>query len=226
MALDPTYMNLKYKTHRPTVIESGLVFTTALLHANPPTRRESDSDHGFELAGTVAIPFFPLNMVTGPLSPAHLPHASLLPTGMWHPIADYIQPSLPHDTVSIWQQQLMQIKHNLQITTTDLACFLLVERPSVYQWFAGTMPRKRNLIRINALADLASDWASLELGSIRPYLDYRTANGECTIAELLVQQPMPSSAAKQLFRRLSQPPLQGHADLHPQVARSPLGTGS
>ena len=208
------------------MIDSSLVFTTGLPHTNLSTRRDSDSVHGFELAGTVAIPFFPLYMVTGPSSPAFLPHASLLPTGMWHPIADYIQPSPPHDAVSIWQRQLMQIKHNFQVTTTDLARFMLVERPSVYQWFAGTVPRKRNLIRINALADLASDWASLDLGSIRPYLDYRAANGECTISEILAQQPIPSDAVKQLFRHLGHSSLEFHTDLHPQVAPSSLGTGS
>ena len=226
MALDSTYMSLKYKTHRPTVIESSLVFVTGLPHSNPATRGDFDSIHGFELAGTVAIPFFPLNLVTGPSAPAYLPDASLLPTGMWHPIADFIQPSPPDDTVSIWQRQLMQIKHNMQITTTDLARFLLVERPSVYQWFAGTVPRKRNLIRINALADLASDWASLDLGPIRPYLDYLTANGECTISELLAQQPIPSGAVKQLFRRLRHPSLTIHTDVNLQVAPSPSGTGS
>ena len=219
-------MKLSLETHRPTMSGSSPVFITGLLHSNPATRKDPDSVHGFALAGIVAIPFFPLDSVTSPTAPAFLPHSSILPTGMWHPIADYLQPSLSHVTDSIWQQQLTYIRHSLQITTTDLARFLLVERPSVYQWFAGTEPRKRNLIRINALADLASDWDSLDLGSIRPYLDYRVAKGECTIAELLVQQPMPSSAITQLFRRLPHQPLIIHTDVHPQIARSPLGTGS
>ena len=153
-------MTLRLETHRSTTIGSSVVFVAGLPQPHPATRRDRESTLGFALAGTVAIPFFPLDMVTGPAGPAFMLHASLLPTGMWHPIADYIKASPTHNVGSIWQQHLARIKNDLQITITDLARFLLVERPSVYQWFANTEPRKRNLIRINALADLAKDWVS------------------------------------------------------------------
>ena len=226
MALDLTLMTLRLDTHRSTTTGSSNVFGTDLPQLHSTTRPDRESALGFVLAGTVAIPFFPLDMVTGPAGPAFMPRASLLPTGMWHPIADYIQASPAHKIGSIWQQQLARIKDDLKITITDLARFLLVERPSVYQWFAYTEPRKRNLVRINALADLAMDWAGLDLGSIRPYLDYRSSNGKFTLAELLLQQPLPSRAIEQLFRQLSHPPVQIHTDVQAQVVRSSPGTGS
>lgn len=68
-----------------------------------------------------------------------------------------------------WRQQLHVIKDSMQIAVADMARFLLVERPSVYQWLSGSQPRRRNQERINALEALARDWKALGLGSLRVY---------------------------------------------------------
>ena len=178
-AMRKSYSNL------PTTVGSGGVLTAEPLRPAGAPPRPAMMD--VMLAGSIMMPFVVFGTGTGSAAMDEI-YTVPLTTGAWVPIA-YHHGSVgaPHEANAIWQQHLMSIKNDFQITTSDLARFLLVERPSVYQWFADTVPRQRNMSRIRNLAEFAHDWASLGLGSIRTHLATRSADLVHSLDELLVR---------------------------------------
>lgn len=207
----------KIYSNLPTSVGSGGVLTPNLLQApSPPLQPHAFS---FALAGTAVMPLVTIGtgcLGTGATDMLCFAQGSLS-TVEWYPLTRHVQIASRQEVGAVWQRQLMRIKSDLQITMTDLARLLLVERPSVYQWFADAEPRQQNRERISTLADLAADWASLELGSIRMYMDSRSADVDHSLDELLLQQPLQIEAIEGMFGELDNARLLGQA-----AARAPL----
>lgn len=198
----------------PTPIGSGGTLVSDVLRPAPPIDQPAAID--LALAGALMMPFLVFGAGTGSAALKDV-YAPPMATGARAPIAHYRLGATSLEQRPIWQRQLTSIKSDFQITVTDLAKFLLVERPTVYQWFADTEPRQRNLARIGELAELANTWANLGLGSIRAYLVSRLEDSPNRLEELLEMQPLPVETIRQVFADLS------NATPQPQAsARSPL----
>ena len=187
----------KSYSNLPTPIGSGGVVAPEALHSAAQSHRPANIN--LALAGSVMMPFLVFGAGTGSSALEEV-YAPPMATGAWTPVVYYgAANSSPEADHAVWQRQLTTIKSGFQITMTDLARFLLVERPSVYQWFADAEPRQRNLTRISELADLASTWASLELGSLRAHLASRTEDHASSLEELIMQQPLPVDTIRRAF---------------------------
>lgn len=184
----------------PTPIGSGGIVVSNVQHPAPLADQPARID--LALAGAVMMPFLVFGAGTGAAALEDI-YAPPMATGAWIPVAFYGPGAADVEQEPVWQRQLTNIKNDLQITVTDLARFLLVERPSVYQWFADTEPRQRNLTRISDLEELASTWSNLGLGSIRAHLASRTEDFTDSLDELLVLQPLPLDTIRQRFADIS-----------------------
>jgi hypothetical protein len=182
------------RTDTLTATGSGGHYAPSLVQ---PVSRPKPGLLCFALAGTAVLPFVAFGAGTGSVA-FDCDARKYLQTG-----ACYVVSSKEKHSGALARNRVIDIKKNLQITTTDLARFLLVERPSVYQWLAGTQPRQKNLERINALGELASNWSARGLGSIRPYLKHRVGDTDTQLEGLLEQQPLPELALRSAFDRLT-----------------------
>ena len=196
----------------PTPIGSGGTLVSDVFRPAPSINQPATID--LALAGAVMMPFLVFGVGTGSAALEDI-YAPPMATGAWIPVAYYGSGATPVEQQPIWQRQLAGIKSDFQITVTDLARFLLVERPSVYQWFADTEPRQRNLARIRDLAELASTWTNLGLGPIRAYLASRRDNFPNSLEEMLTMQPLPVNIIRQTFADIA------NAAPRPQVVVRP-----
>ena len=199
----------------PTPIGSGGTPVPDLLRPVPPIDQPVAID--LALAGALMMPFLVFGTGTGSAALEDV-YASPMATGARVPVAHYRLGATPVEQLPVWQRQLTSIKSDFQITITDLARFLLVERPTVYQWFADTEPRQRNLARMGELAELAGTWANLGLGSIRAYLVSRIEDSPNSLEELLIMQPLPVDIIRQMFADLANATPQPPAHKRPSLS--------
>jgi hypothetical protein len=97
-------------------------------------------------------------------------------------------------------ERISFIRSMLSLQVKELAAVLLVERPSVYAWMAGTaQPQQRNRRRIEAIWSVAREWqrmSRLPLGSLR------NVPGESgrSIIELLMADEIDTAKVVELLR--------------------------
>lgn len=92
------------------------------------------------------------------------------------------------------------IRSTLSLNVKELAAVLLVKRPTVYAWIAGTaQPQHQNRKRIDNVAALARDWTALcerPLGSLRK----ETASDGSSIMDMLKSDPIDTQGVRSLFK--------------------------
>jgi transcriptional regulator with XRE-family HTH domain len=103
---------------------------------------------------------------------------------------DAVRQSVHHIEQSLpIAQRIKHIESRLQLTRSQLAKALRVERATMYQWFHGSHPRSAGtLTRIEQLNDFALAWHNSGLGSAKPYWYFRTSNGDLTLGEMLMEE--------------------------------------
>lgn len=165
------------RSNSPSQVGSGGIVTAGVLGKLPAAQKPGANENDWGIFAMTPLVLIGIGLGTGSI-PGYIVEpvsTGATETFLRQPVA--ITP--------IWQRQLRNIKNKLQITTTDLARFLAVERPSVYQWFSKTEPRQRNMMRIGELSQLADHWAEKGLGSIRAHIGASYSDSSETLGELL-----------------------------------------
>lgn len=102
---------------------------------------------------------------------------------------------------------LRAIEGSLQLTRSQLADALQIERATLYQWLGGArQPRPRNLQRIEALRNIASEWSAANLGPARTAWYMREPVSGHTLSDLLTQEELDMAAIRQLMVRMRDAP--------------------
>lgn len=138
-----------------------------------------------------------------PQSPSLLVHgglvslyASALVEGVdvraWFTPERFAQPSPRRQVVSTAGISIARYVENLeadlQLTKSQLAQALSVERATLYQWFRGAQPRTRTIERLEQLRQFATEWRGAGLGSARAAWHLRISGGEHTLGSLLTRE--------------------------------------
>lgn len=109
----------------------------------------------------------------------------------------------PESTVT---REVRDIEARLQLTRSQLAQALRVERATVYKWFRGSIPRSaRTLQRIDQLRQFALAWSAAALGSARAAWYFRRP-GTPTLGEMLTDETLDSERLLQLVQQMQQAP--------------------
>lgn len=183
------------RSNSPSQVGSGGLVTAGLFGKPPATQ-----EHATDLSSWGAMAVTPLVFIGISLGTGSMPGYIVEPISTGSPRTVVRQ----HAVVTpIWQRQLRNIKDKLQITTTDLARFLTVERPSVYQWFSKTEPRQRNMARIVKLSQIADYWAEKGLGSIRPHVGARYLGNNETLGEMFSGAVLDSESISQVINAIA-----------------------
>ena len=192
----------------PTAVGSGGVpGEHSWVPTKKPASHQASIDQAFANAAITPAFWLGVSIGTGSLLMTPLLYAD--PTTSTKHLSFGHQMSMSHGAAAdfnrraIWKRQLESIKHDLSVSTTHLARFLCVERPTIYQWFGSAEPRQRNLNRISALADLAGTWHKLRLGYIRPYLDTHTTDDGISISDLLSSPELDAEQLAHHFERIA-----------------------
>lgn len=190
-----------------TTVGSGGVISETIPRPKKKTARQVKIDQAF--ANAAVMPVFWLGIGTGSMLVGQL-YTDNLPTGTDRGrLSPYFAAhpggtSAPRELQATWKRHLATIKQGFSITTTQLAQFLRVERPSVYQWFDDTEPRQRNLDRIRTLEELSRTWIEQRLGSIRPYIGFQDREDGATLGDLLSAPRLDPDAIEQAFTRIAE----------------------
>lgn len=192
-------------TNLPTMVGSGGVPSERLPGRKGESARQPSIDQTLAGSSIMLGTWLAIgtgSLLVGPAYPASnattFEHHLSWPTGIG------VRRRAPQsDTHAVWKVQLEKIKREFAISTTHLARFLRVERPTVYQWFGNSEPRQRNLHRIGVLAELAEQWSRLQLGSVRPYLELRATNDDGTLDNLLSSDHLRSDILVDAFERVA-----------------------
>lgn len=123
-------------------------------------------------------------------------------------------PDYPHrendQSASLVTRSLETLESQLQLTKSQLASALQVERATLYQWLRGVQPRSRARDRIVALEHFAREWVSAGLGSARASWHMRTPGDVMsrTLGEMLSAEHLDMEALRRLIRAATSGPLE------------------
>jgi hypothetical protein len=111
---------------------------------------------------------------------------------------------------SLVTRSLETLESQLQLTKSQLAAALQVERATLYQWFRGVQPRSRARDRIMALEQFAQAWVAAGLGSARASWHMRLPGDprSGTLGEMLTAQQLNMDDLHQLIRAAAAGPLE------------------
>lgn len=98
-------------------------------------------------------------------------------------------------------EQLLMLRRVLNLSITDVARILRVERPTIYEWLAGGSPRPNNLRRINDVSSLAQYWGNLSAPPPRHFLNAAVL-GYRSLLDVLSAEPINVGMARAAIGRL------------------------
>lgn len=99
---------------------------------------------------------------------------------------------------------LHEIESSLQLTRSQLAQSLQVERATLYQWFRGALPRQKTITRIEQLSLFAKEWRQAGLGSARGYWSVRSGEAASPLGDLLGADQIDFDQLRALIHTASQ----------------------
>ena len=109
-----------------------------------------------------------------------------------------------HSTVANY---IEDIESRLQLTRSQIAQALRVERATMYQWFRGAQPRSRKTLeRIEKLRKFAIAWSDAELGSARSSWYFRQPNGQLTLGEMLTEEQLDEEKLLEVIQQMLHTP--------------------
>lgn len=113
-------------------------------------------------------------------------------------------------SASLVTRSLETLESQLQLTRSQLASALQVERATLYQWFRGVQPRSRARDRIVALEHFAREWVAAGLGSARASWHMRTPGDAMsrTLGEMLSAEHLNMEALRVLIGAAGVGPLE------------------
>jgi hypothetical protein len=111
---------------------------------------------------------------------------------------------------SLLTRSLETLENQLQLTKSQLASALQVERATLYQWFRGVQPRSRARDRIVMLEEFAREWVAAGLGSARASWHMRVPGdaGARTLGEVLSTEHLDMGQLRTLIRAATTGPLE------------------
>jgi hypothetical protein len=113
-------------------------------------------------------------------------------------------------SASLVTRSLETLEGHLQLTKSQLASALQVERATLYQWFRGVQPRSRARDRIVALEQFAREWVAAGLGSARASWHMRIHGDpkSRTLGEMLTAEQLNMDELHRLIRAAAVGPLE------------------
>jgi predicted transcriptional regulator len=100
------------------------------------------------------------------------------------------------------EEELNAIRQYFGLSVSDTAQVLLVKRPTIYEWLAGTLPRPNNMKRIENVYEIAREWHALNPHPATRYLHHRVFN-EKSLIKLLAEDPLDKSVIGETMRLIS-----------------------
>jgi hypothetical protein len=113
-------------------------------------------------------------------------------------------------SASLVTRSLENLEGQLQLTKSQLASALQVERATLYQWFRGVQPRSRARDRIVTLEQFAREWVAAGLGSARASWHMRIHGDRKsrTLGEMLTAEKLNMDELHALIRAAAVGPLE------------------
>jgi len=116
-------------------------------------------------------------------------------------------PNTTPEQESAVAREIREIEDCLQLTRSQIAQALRVERATVYQWFRGAQPRSpRTLERIAQLRQFATAWADAGLGSARSAWYFRRPGTNLTLGDMLTAEHLDSEQLNAFAQQMKQAP--------------------
>lgn len=97
------------------------------------------------------------------------------------------------------KDQLTSIKNRLNLNVTQLAQVCLVQRPTIYEWFRGTAPRRKNLARLTTLAGIADKYNFANSPIYKALVEIQDEKIGASIINLLSQNPLDVQMISRMF---------------------------
>lgn len=128
----------------------------------------------------------------------------------WLKSARDIHSDQHEQTESLVTRSIDSVLNRLQLTRSQLAAALGVERATLYQWQKGVQPRAKARQRLVAVEQFAREWTDAQLGSARASWHFRAPGGGAsrTLGQLLSAEQLDTDALRGIIRAATSGPLE------------------